>query len=105
MDQQQLSQAFGRLNEVIDRAGQELSQEFHPRAESCYKKPTMDEFDVCVKGLTKVHESSTREFSMRGQFVANKFTMCLKNGGNMDDCLGDAKKSLRVVVRDLKTMF
>ncbi len=100
-----MSQAFGRLNQVVDKAGEELSQEFMPRAEVCYKKNTMDEFDHCVKGLRKVHESSTREFSLRGQFVANTFTLCLSKGGNMDGCLGDATKSLQVVVRDLKQLF
>lgn len=74
-------------------------------AEVCYKKPTMDEFDVCVGRLTKMHEASTREFSLRGQFIANKFTLCLQGGGNIDSCLGDAKKDLSVVVRDLRSMF
>lgn len=77
MNQEYMSQAFGRLNEIVDRAGEELSQEFMPRAEVCYKKKTMDEFDGCVSGLTKVHQTSTREFSMRGQFIANTFTLCL----------------------------
>ena len=100
-----MSQAFGRLNEEVDSSGNELSQEFMQKAEFCYKKPTMDEFDVCVKKLTKMHEATTREFSLRGQFIANKFTLCLQGGDNLDSCLGDARKNLSVVVRDLKSMF
>lgn len=72
-----MSQAFGRLNEVVETSGDELSQEFMQKAEFCYKKPSMDEFDVCVGRLTKLHEATTREFSLRGQFIANKFTLCL----------------------------
>jgi hypothetical protein len=105
MNQEEMSQAFGKLNQLVEVAGEELSHEFMPRAENCYKKPTMDQFDTCVKGLKTIHETSIREFSLRGQFVANTFTVCLKGGDNMDVCLGDAKKSLSVVVRDLKALF
>ena len=89
----------------MDTSGNELSQEFMQKAEFCYKKPTMDEFDICVKGLTKLHEATTREFSLRGQYIANKFSICLRGGDDLDSCLGDAKKNLSVVVRDLKAMF